>query len=162
MLFRPSVDVMRTMGVVHCCKKKKTKKKRPVLCSWRDGRSLRGVLLGLYLSRFLYSTIDARSLSVTIMPSLIVVVRYGFSISDVPLPLITAIRATGCIPSMVEYLHFSDRACTYVWSMIDKQEYRLGAWRLLTVCLQASWADFGLCSPVLLHFSSWPLFKAIY
>ena len=142
-------------------KKKERKKGRSCAVGEMAGR-FEKVLLGLYLSRFLYSTIDARSLSVTIMPSLIVVVRYGFSISDVPLPLITAIRATGCIPSMVEYLHFSDRACIYVWSMIDKQEYRLGAWRLLTVCLQASWADFGLCSPVLLHFSSWPLFKAIY
>ena len=80
MLFCPTVDVMWTIWcAVRCVVVKKNERKRPVLCSWRDGRSLRGVLLGLYLSRFLYSTIDARSLFVaTIMPLLIVVVRYGF------------------------------------------------------------------------------------
>lgn len=58
-------------------KKKERKKGRSCAVGEMAGR-FEKVLLGLYLSRFLYSTIDARSLFVTIMPSLIVVVRYEF------------------------------------------------------------------------------------
>ena len=114
MLFCPSVDVMWTMDVVHCCQNRNKKRKRK-----NKGRSYAvGEMAGRFEEFLAYICRDfcilpsmRVSLLVTIMPSLIVVVRYGFSILDISLPLITATRATGCIPSVIESIHLSARAC---------------------------------------------------